>query len=151
METNSSVEPSSKIINSRVFDFPREAVFAAFKIPAVLATWFGPNGFTSTFSEFDFKPGGFWRFVLHGPDGKDYPNENRFVEVVEPELIRYEHIQASHNFTMTMKYADESGKTRLTWIMDFESADEANQIRDFVNVANEQNFDRLEEALQKMT
>lgn len=32
----------------------------------------GPNGFTNTFYEFDLRPGGKWRFTMHGADGKNY-------------------------------------------------------------------------------
>ena len=30
---------------------------------------------TLTTHELEFKPGGTWRFVMHGPDGRDYKNE----------------------------------------------------------------------------
>ncbi len=42
--------------------------------PKHLAQWWGPDGFTITTSSFDFRAGGVWRFVMHGPDGRDYQN-----------------------------------------------------------------------------
>jgi uncharacterized protein YndB with AHSA1/START domain len=30
----------------------------------------GPDGFSTTTSQFDFRPGGVWCFVMHGPDGR---------------------------------------------------------------------------------
>jgi uncharacterized protein YndB with AHSA1/START domain len=33
----------------------------------------------------EFKPGGVWRFVMHGPDGRDYQNKVVYVEIAEPE------------------------------------------------------------------
>ena len=62
------------IIGTRVFDAPRELVFSAFTDPKHLAEWWGPNGFTTTTHAFDLRPGGKWRFVMHGPDGRDYQN-----------------------------------------------------------------------------
>src|SRR5688500_3516125 len=82
--------------HARWIDAPRERVFKAFSDPAHLARWWGPNGFTSTFHEFDLRPGGAWRFVMHGPDGANYPNESVFVEVVEPERIVFEHMSQHH-------------------------------------------------------
>src|SRR5580700_6172332 len=62
------------IIGIHEFDAPRELVFAAWTDPKHLSQWWGPNGFTTTTSSFDFRPGGIWRFVMHGPDGRDYQN-----------------------------------------------------------------------------
>jgi uncharacterized protein YndB with AHSA1/START domain len=139
-----------EIVSTRVFDAPRERVFRAFSDPRVLARWWGPDGFTSTFQEFDFRPGGAWRFVMHGPDGADYRNESAFIEVVSPERIVLEHLRPMHRFLMTMTFADEAGKTRLTWRMEFESVAELNRVRAFIPVANEQNFDRLQAQLAAM-
>ena len=33
----------------------------------------------------DVRPGGVWRFVMHGPDGIDYQNKITFLEIVSPE------------------------------------------------------------------
>ena len=60
-----------EIVSIRVFDFPRELVFNAWTDPEHLVHWWGPKGFTNTFHEFDLRPGGIWRFVMHGPDGRD--------------------------------------------------------------------------------
>ena len=40
---------------------------------------------------FDLRPGGVWRFVMHGPDGRDYQNRITFEEVVRPKRIVYRH------------------------------------------------------------
>lgn len=52
-----------------------EQVFAAFSDPGRLARWWGPAGFTNTFTNCEFKAGGRWSFIMHGPDGKNYKNE----------------------------------------------------------------------------
>ena len=48
---------------------------------------------------------------------------------------------------MTMTFAEEAGRTRLTWRMLFESAAELERVRAFIPAANEQNFDRLQALL----
>src|ERR1700741_3166242 len=132
-----------EIGSARTFDAPRGAVFGAFSDPAVLARWWGPNGFTSTFHEFDFRPGGAWRFVLHGPDGTDHPTEKRFLDIAAPQLIRFRHVSSVHGFVMTMAFEAAGSGTLLTWTMLFDSADEAAKVRAIILAANEENFDRL--------
>jgi uncharacterized protein YndB with AHSA1/START domain len=139
-----------EIVTSRVLDAPRERVFEAFSDPARLARWWGPAGFSSTFHEFDLRPGGHWRFILHGPDGANYPNESVFVEVVKPERIVFDHL-SDHWFRMTITLsARPAGQTLITWHMLFETAAERDRIQAIVVVANEQNLDRLEAELARM-
>jgi len=139
-----------EIVTTRVFDAPRELVFRAFSDPDHLARWWGPKGFTNTFHEFDMRPGGFWRFVMHSPDGIDYKNESVFVEVVKPERIVFRHLKPIHVFQMTVIFAEQGGKTNLTWRMLLESVAECDRVKAFAVAANEQNFDRLEAHLAKM-
>ena len=136
-------EKSDPIINSRIFAAPRAAVFAAFSDPLRLAQWWGPAGFTNTFHEFDFRPGGAWRFTMHAPDGAAYAMDKRFTEIVVPERIVLGHAQAGHDFTLTMTYAARGDRTELTWEMRFDDPAEAAKVRAFVLRANEENFDRL--------
>jgi uncharacterized protein YndB with AHSA1/START domain len=145
MATNPKEEPGRfEIVSTRMFAAPRELVFEAFSSPDHLVHWWGPKGFTNTFNEFDLRPGGAWRFVMHGPDGVDYQIAKDFVEVVKPERIVLQHLGPVHRFRMTMTFAEHSGKTKLTWRMRFESAAETAKVRSFITEANEQNFDRLQ-------
>ena len=59
------------------------AVYDAFATPDVLASWWGPDGFTNSFEVFEFQVGGRRKFTMHGPDGKNYPNESVFA-ALEP-------------------------------------------------------------------
>jgi uncharacterized protein YndB with AHSA1/START domain len=78
-----------ELVFTRVYDAPRELVFEAWTDPKHLTQWWGPNGFTTTIHEMDVRPGGVWRLVMHGPDGKDYNNRIAFLEVVKPERLVY--------------------------------------------------------------
>jgi uncharacterized protein YndB with AHSA1/START domain len=130
-------------LHSRLIDAPRERVFAAIADPRQLARWWGPNGFTSTFESFDFRPGGRWRFVLHGPDGTDYPNENVFAQIVAPACVVVDHPSDSHHFVLTIMLDDEGGRTRVGWRQVFDTAGHRDHVAPVVAAANEQNLDRL--------
>jgi uncharacterized protein YndB with AHSA1/START domain len=143
-------EADREIVTTRLIDAPRELVFRAWTAPDHLVRWWGPKGFTNTFHEFDPRPGGAWRFVMHGPDGVDYKNESVFREVVEPERIVFSHLRPMHRFRVTATFADEAGKTRLVWHMLFESVTECQTVGRFAVEANEQNLDRLEAELAAM-
>jgi len=116
------------IIGVREFDAPRDLVFSAWTDPKHLARWWGPHGFTTTTHSFDFRPGGVWRFVMHGPDGRDYQNRITFEEIVRPERIVYRHggtIDVEPvQFRQTVIFEDLGRRTRITWRGDFPSADE---------------------------
>lgn len=142
-----AIDPTQSIaecsfVHSRLIDAPREQVFKAFSDPTHLARWWGPTGFSSTFHEFDFRPGGLWRFDMHGPDGTDYPNESVFVDVVEPERVVFDHV-SGHHFQMTVTFNAVGQQTRVDWRQVFDTAEERERIAEFVIPANEQNLDRL--------
>lgn len=80
-----------EIVVTRRFAAPRALVFDAFTDPAHVGAWWGPAGFTTTTFAMDVRPGGSWRFVMHGPDGTDYPNRVDYVEVVRPERLAWDH------------------------------------------------------------
>src|SRR6201999_1558772 len=103
----------------------------------------GPNGFTNTFHQFDFRAGGDWRFVMHGPDGTDYPNECQFVEIKEPERIVFDHV-AWPIFRATITFeVVAGGKTRVTFEQLFDAAETFEKVRPIAEPGLAQNFDRF--------
>ena len=138
------------IVGTRVFNAPRDLVFAAFSDPKHLAEWWGPIGFTTTTSSFDFRPGGVWRFVMHGPDGRDYENRVTYDEIVPPERITYHHGGGDDvepvQFTTTVTFQDiGNGQTRIIWHGRFPTAEErARVIREYgADKGLEQTLSRL--------
>jgi uncharacterized protein YndB with AHSA1/START domain len=68
----------------------------------------------------EFKPGGVWRFVMHGPDGRDYQNKVVYVEIAEPERLVYDHVSGPQ-FRMMVTFANQDGKVSITAQMLFDS------------------------------
>ncbi len=136
---------AAEIISTRVFAASRERLFAAFSDPKQLAAWWGPEGFTNTFDEFDLRPGGDWKFTMHGPDGKDYANHSRFLEVVPAERMVFDHF--APDFRMTITLADAGSGTHMIWSMAFPSAEICESFKPLCIPANEENFNRLEASL----
>ncbi len=122
------------IKGTREFDAPVALVFAVFTDPKHLAQWWGPNGFTTTTSHFEFRPGGVWRFVMHGPDGRDYQNRVTFDEIETNKRIAYHHGGGEADlepvtFSQTVTFEDLGrGRTRIVWHGVFPNA----EMRDFV-------------------
>ncbi|MDP2411221.1 MAG: SRPBCC family protein [Pseudolabrys sp.] len=124
------------IVGSRVIDAPRDLVFSVWSDPDHISKWWGPNGFTTTTSVFEFRPGGTWRFVMHGPDGTDYQNRITFDDIVAPERIAYHHGGGDDvepvQFRTTVTFEALGRRTRVTLRMVFASAAERDRvIRDY--------------------
>ena len=153
MVSEQGLKPTNEceIVSSRVLNFPRELVFQAFADPKHLANWWGPKGFMNLFEKFDFKPGGEWRFVMRGPNGKDFPNHSVFQEISKPNRIVFKHLGTIHPFQMIMTLDELPGnQTKFQFRMIHETAEECSKVKAFAPQANEQNFDRLESELSKM-
>jgi uncharacterized protein YndB with AHSA1/START domain len=120
------------IVGTREYDAPRALVFAAFTDPEHLAQWWGPNGFKTTTLSFDMRPGGIWRFVMHGPDGREYQNRITYEEVVPPERIVFRHGGGDDvepvQFRQTITFENLGGKTRIVWRGDFPSVAERDRV-----------------------
>ena len=80
-----------EIVVSHEIDAPPALVFEAFTDVRHLSRWFGPDGFTTTTKSFDFRVGGEWDFMMHGPDGTHYPNWIRWREIDPPKRIMVDH------------------------------------------------------------
>lgn len=119
-----------------------DAVFGAIKDPKRLASWWGPNGFSNRFDQFELKPGGKWVFSMIGPDGTTYPNESVFANIEPDRQVVIQHVCAPH-FQLTITLEPTSTGTLLHWEQVFADDAVAQSVRHIVEPANEQNLDRL--------
>ena len=105
-----------EIVISRVIEAPRELVFEAFATVLHLSQWWGPDGFTTTTRSFEFRVGGTWDFVMHGPDGTDYQEWITWTEIVPPEGIALRHGESRDDpnaFESTLTFAPHGEATRI--------------------------------------
>lgn len=126
-QTAVTVEGRNLII-SRTFQAPRELVFQAWTDPHHLPQWWGPQGFTVTVQEIDVRPGGVWRYVMHGPDGTDYDNLITFLEIQAPRIV-YKHgdFENDEHFRVTVTLEEQGQSTLLTMTMQFPTVEALNQ------------------------
>ena len=146
--TESTMSNRHTFTTSRTLPAPPAEVYAAFASPELLASWWGPAGFTNNFEVFEFRAGGRWTFVMHGPDGAHYPNECVFEALMPGAQVVIRHACAPF-FTLAVTLAPSAGGTLLTWDQTFDDAATAQTVQHIVVPANEQNLDRLTLALRK--
>jgi uncharacterized protein YndB with AHSA1/START domain len=142
--------PESEIVNTRVINAPREAVWAAWTNPEHLKNWWGPAGFTNTFHEYDLRVGGRWIFTMHGPEKGNYPNDCEFIKIEKPSLIAWKrHSQPWFQVLATFEEIS-ANQTRVVFKQLFETPEACSKLRPYVEDKNEENFDRLENELRSM-
>jgi len=145
-----------EILITRVFDAPRETVWAAVTDPNQVVHWWGPNGFSTTIHKMDFRPGGEWIHTMRGPDGVEYPNHTVFIEIVKPERIVYslggsKKDGPSARFESTWTFEEEHGKTRVTMRGVFPTAQQRDDVVKNFNAleGGKQTLGRLGDYLDK--
>ena len=106
----------------------------------------------------EVKVGGVWDFMMHGPDGTDYPNKIVFTEVVKPELLKFDHGSDDPNdpgqFKVTVNFnAVEKNKTEIHMRMLFQTKEARDLVVEKYGAieGNTQTMNRLEEYLKTMS
>ncbi|MCW7462602.1 SRPBCC domain-containing protein [Leptospira limi] len=125
----------NQVIYRKVFDVPIELLFEVWSDPIHLKEWWGPDGFTLTVISFDFRNGGFFEFVMHGPDGRDYKNKIQFLKIEKPRLISYQHIGDGEgdedvNFRSEISFetTNQGKSTNLTMVQVFSTKQELERV-----------------------
>jgi Uncharacterized conserved protein len=108
----------------RVFDAPRDRVFATFTDPKLIPEWWGP---TTIVDQMDVRPGGSWRFVAHNADGSETAFRGTYREVTPPERIvqtfEMEGMYGSVHL-QTFAFEDLGDRTKLTTTLLFDTTEE---------------------------
>jgi len=111
-----SATADREIVISRVIGDPWELVFEAFTRVRHLSRWWGPAGFSTTTRSFEFRVGGEWDFVMHGPDGTDYQEWITWREIVPPERIALLHGESRDDpnaFESVLTFEPAGEQTRI--------------------------------------
>lgn len=147
----------NELVITRILNAPRALVFEAFTKPEHLIKWWGPRGFTNTFKEINIKPGGVWKFTMHGW-GQDFPNKIVYKEIVKNERISYEHSGDDNpddisRFDVVITFEEQSAdKTKLTMTTIFKTKAERDEVVEKFGAVEggSQTIDKLEEELAVM-
>jgi uncharacterized protein YndB with AHSA1/START domain len=147
--TTSTVD--REIVATRLFHAPRELVFEMWTNREHISNWWGPRRFTTTTYEMDVRPGGVWRFTMHGPDGRNYENKIVYREIVAPERISYFH-ESPPPFDTTVTFSEQAEGTSVTARMLFESAESREAVAKAHGAVEglHQMLARLDEEMSKM-
>jgi uncharacterized protein YndB with AHSA1/START domain len=144
-----------EFIFTRLLNAPRELVWEVWTDPKHIVNWWGPNGFTNTNQEMNVKTGGIWRFVMHGPDGRNYPNKIVYLEVVKLERLVYKHESDENtepvDFNVTVTFEKQGEKTLITMRMLFPTVEDLKRIEKEYGAyeGGIQNLNRLEKYLAR--
>jgi uncharacterized protein YndB with AHSA1/START domain len=111
----------------RVFDAPRDRVFAAYTDPALIPEWWGPRDMTAVVDQMDVRAGGSWRFVVRDADGSETGFRGTYREVTPPERIvqtfEWEGMPG-HVSVETATFEDLGDRTRIVTTSIFHTTEE---------------------------
>jgi uncharacterized protein YndB with AHSA1/START domain len=146
-EPNPSTDLAARqIVVSRTVAAPAASVFRAFVEPEHVVHWWGPFGFRNTSHAMEVKPGGLWRLTMHGPDGTDYPNLSRFVDVVPGKRLAFSHGSGragEPEFHVDISFVEANGRTLVTLSQTHPSAAQAQEIGKYAIEGGHQTLARL--------
>jgi uncharacterized protein YndB with AHSA1/START domain len=115
----------------RGFDAPRELVFDAHTIPALLKRWYGPPGWQLIVCEIDLRPGGNFRYVTRQPSGREVAQSGVYSDVERPSLVANSEAWEDWNpgeVEVRSEFAAAGGGTLLTVTLLFPSREVRDQL-----------------------
>ncbi len=71
----------------RIFEAPRDRVFAVFTDPELIPEWWGMRDSTTIVDKMDVRTGGDWRFVSREADGSETAFRGSYREITPPERV----------------------------------------------------------------
>ena len=112
-------KPPESIEISRLFDAPRERVFAAWSTAERVARWFSPADCSVPKAEVDFRPGGMFAVTMRLPDGQLSLCRGAFDEVTPPTRLGFTmevEMGGAVRFKVrtTVNFLSEGAQTRMT-------------------------------------
>ena len=140
----------------RVFDAPRDRVFAVYTDPELVPEWWGPRGTTTIVDVMDVRPGGAWRFLARDCDGSETAFRGTYREVTPPERIvqtfEWEGMPG-HVAVETATFEDlEGGRTKVTTVSIFHTTEERDgMLASGMEGGLQETYERLDELLARET
>jgi uncharacterized protein YndB with AHSA1/START domain len=122
-----STPSDREIVSERVFDAPRDRVFAVYTDPQLIPSWWGPRRVTTTVDQMDVTPGGAWRFLMRDTDGEEIGFRGIYREVSPPERLvqtfEWEGMPG-HVIVETATFEELDGRTKVTTTSLFHTTEE---------------------------
>ncbi len=152
-QANISTPTEREIRIERVFDAPRDRVFAVYTDPELIPEWWGPRGTTAVVEEMDAQTGGRWRFVVRNSDGTQTGFRGAYREVTPPERI----VQTfewdgmpGHVSVETATFQDLGEQTKVTTVSVFHTTEERDgMLASGMEGGLNETYDRLDEVLRR--
>lgn len=135
---------------TRTFKTPIDLMWEVWTKPEHIMQWWGPNGFTNTNQLMDFREGGEWLFIMHGPDGKNYNNRSVYKEIIPKEKIVFEHFNP--HFITTVLFITNGDETLIDWTVELDSEEMKQTLIKQVKAdkGHKENLDKLEQYLKSL-
>jgi uncharacterized protein YndB with AHSA1/START domain len=138
----------------RVFDAPRDQVFAAFTDPKLIPEWWGPRDTTTVVDQMDVRPGGSWRFVVRNSDGSEDGFRGTFREITPPERVvqtfEWEGMPGYVSID-TATFEDLGDRTKVTSTSLFHTTEERDgMLESGMERGMNESFSRLDELLARL-
>jgi uncharacterized protein YndB with AHSA1/START domain len=153
--TSTITTPTEREIKiERVFDAPRDRVFAVYTDPQLIPEWWGPHGTTAVVDTMDVRPGGGWRFVMHSSDGSETAFRGTYREVSPPERIvqtfEWEGMPG-HVCVETATFEDLGDRTKVITTSIFHTAEERDgMLGSGMEGGMNETYARLDELLERL-
>jgi len=138
----------------RVFDAPRDRVFAAYTDPELVPEWWGPRGTTTIVDRMEVRAGGAWRFVGREADGSENAFRGTYREITPPERIvqtfEWEGMPG-HVSVETAVFEDLGDRTRVTTTSIFHTPEERDgMLGSGMEGGMNETYQRLDELLERL-
>jgi uncharacterized protein YndB with AHSA1/START domain len=138
----------------RVFDAPRDLVFAAHTDPELIPQWWGPRDGTTVVDKMEVEAGGDWRFVINHPDGRTNAFRGTYREITPPERIvqsfEWEGMPG-HVAVETTTFEDLGERTRLVSVTLFHTTEERDgMLQSGMEQGTNETYARLDELLARL-
>ena len=138
----------------RVFNAPRDRVFALYTDPELIPEWWGPHGTTAEVDEMDVRTGGRWRFIMHNSDGSQTGFRGAYREVTAPERIvqtfEWEPM-AGHVSVETATFEDLGDRTRVVTTSIFHTTEERDgMLASGMEGGMQETFQRLDALIERL-
>jgi uncharacterized protein YndB with AHSA1/START domain len=121
-------EPGAQtILQTRIFDAPRDLVYKTCTNPDLIPQWWGPKSSRTTVDKMEVRKGGIWRFIHHELDGTENAFNGVYHECLSPERLTYTFEWEGlpgHILLETIRFAEHEGKTKITVTSVFQTVED---------------------------